>query len=246
MISKFLNVRRTRQGLLCFTALVGFAGLAAAPSARAVTTIQPDSAVPNDTFSIEVVGYNTANPAANDYLINPLLAPNFGTTQAFAGGALNNQTLVVSSNEIVNNGFITDFISLNVPSNFVPAGTVDHANEPLNAIQFSIGNYLGGTDPLNLSPAVSAYTATGSVTFNFSGVNISNAVPLTSMNPGGTAFSAFGLVYTADGSDISNSQVSAFSFSLTYAAPVPEPSMKATLALGALGLFFVVRRRARA
>ena len=212
----------------------------------ATPSVEPASVVPGATFSIEVVGYNTSNPAANIYLINPSLAPTFGTLSAYANSALNGQTLVVNSNEFVNGNVTTDFVSLSVPSNFVPAGTRDNAGNTLNAIQFSLGVYLSGTNPLNLSPAILAYTATGSVTFNFFGVNTSAGVPLTStLSNGGQSFSAFGLVTaTPSTADISNNQVTSFSFTLTYTS-VPEPSTNAAIALGVAGTLLVVVRRGR-
>ena len=245
MISKLLfNFRRTRQGLLCLTTLVGLAGLAAAPSAHAVTTLEPASVVLGDTFSFEVIGYNTNNPGANIYLTNQFLTPTFGTISAYGNSALNGQTLVVNSNEFVNGNVTTDFVSLSVPSNFVPAGTKDNAGNTLNAIQFSLGIGFGGTNALDVNPAILAYNATGAVTFNAFGVNTSNAVPLNStLSNGNQSFSAFGTVFaTPLTADISNNQVTSFSFTLTYTS-VPEPSTYAAVALGVAGLFLVMRRR---
>ena len=245
MIHRILStVRRTRSGLLCLTTLVGLTAFAATPSAHAVTTIEPASVVPGDTFSFEVLGYNTNNPGENIYLTNQFLMPTFGTTAAYLNSALNGQTLVVNSNQYVNGSTTTDYISLNVPTNFVPAGTKDNAGNTLNAIQFSLGIGFGGTNPLDVNPAISAYTATGSVTFNTFGVNVSSGVPLNStLSNGNQSFSTFGTVFaTPLTADISNNQVTAFSFTLTYTS-VPEPSTYAAVALGVAGLFLVMRRR---
>ncbi len=245
MISKLLfSIRRTRQGLLCLTTLIGLAGLTAVPSARAVVSLEPASVVTGDSFSVEVIGYNTSNPGANIYLINQYLMPTFGTIAAYGNSALNGQTLVVNSNEYVSGGTTTDYVSLSVPSNFVPAGTKDNAGNTLNAIQFSLGIGFGGTNPLDVNPAILTYTATGSVTFNSFGVNTSNGVPLNStLSNGNHSFSTFGTVFaTPLTADISNNQVTSFSFTLTYAS-VPEPSTYAAVALGLGGLLLVVRRR---
>ena len=148
----------------------------------------------------------------------------------------------MNSIQYLSNGFITDFITLSVPSNFVPAGTVDNGGHTLNAIQFSIGDYLGGTNSLNLSPAISAYSVSGTATFVSNGVTTSGAVPMTSTLTNGTAFSTFGAIITTPSTaDISNNDVTAFSIALTYA--VPEPSTW-TAMIGGLGLLgFGLRRR---
>ncbi len=232
------------------TALIGLVGLAAFSSVQAaVPSLETNGVVANDTFSIEVVGYNTANPGANIYLIYPLVTPAFGTTQNYANDALGGQTLTVISNESTAGGITTDFISLSVPTNFVPAGTLDNAGNTLNAIQFAFGNYFipaGYTgNPLDLSTAAAGPNATQAVVFKISGVTVSSSA-LATVTPsnGNTALSAFGQTTTA-GTDISNNQVTGLSFTITYAA-VPEPSTVGAMLLGAAGLigFMVVRRRA--
>ncbi len=247
MIPQLLHtLRRARKGALQITAVLGLAGLAAVSSSRAsVVSVEPSVVTPtNDTFSFRVVGYNTSFPAQNIYLTQPVDFA-FSTTASYPGFALNNQSLTVSSTQYLSGNNVVDFFSFSVPSNFVPAGTTDNGGHTLNAIQFSIGNYLGGNNPLNLSPAISNATVTGTVTFVFNGATTSGAVPMTTtLDNGGTALSTFGAVFaTPSTADISNNQITAFSITVTYA--VPEPSTYAMLALGTAGLFMVVVRRRR-
>lgn len=240
MLLRFLNtLLRASKGILPASALLGLAGLAV-PTARAVTSIEPAGVVSGDTYSLRIIGYNTAYPSQNVFLTFPFDAT-FGTTASYANYALNGQTLTVSSTEYVSGNTVNDFFSFSVPSNFVPTGTTDNGGHALNAIQFGIGIYTTGTNPLDLSPAISSYGNTGSVTFVNQGATTSGAVPMNpTLSNGGTAFSTYGQV-NATSADISASQITAFSITLTYA--VPEPSTNAAIALGAVGLFLVVKRR---
>ena len=239
---------RARLGAACTVALLGLAIL---PSARATSTpFEPGTVAAGDTFSIEAVGFNTANPANDIYIFATNLNPTFGTTTGYANDALAGQTLTVSSSEFTSNGTTTDFISVSVPSNFVPAGTTDNGGQPLNAIQFSFGNYLGGTNPLDFSLALTTYNVATAATFNFNGTTTSVPGGSTStLSNGGKSLSAFGQVMaTAPTTDISNNDVTALSFTITYAA-VPEPTTTGAVLLGAgslLGLAIYRRRSVRA
>lgn len=233
-------LRRTRR-ILQTAAVLGLLGLAAAPSARALTSIAPDTVVPGDTYSIRIIGANLSFPDQNIFLTFPIDAT-FGTTTSYANYALGGQTFTVSSTQFISGNTVNDFFSFSVPNNFVPAGTTDNGGHPLNAIQFGIGIYSTGQNPLNLNPAISSFANTGSVTFVFNGATTSGAVPMNPTLTNGTAFSTFGQV-NATSPDISTSQITAFSIVLTYA--VPEPSTNAAIALGAAGTLLVVVRRRR-
>ena len=246
LLTSFFHLRRTTTHV---TAIVGLTGLAAFSSAHAsVPSVQPNTVVTGDTFSVEVVGFNTADPGANEYIILPGLTPTFGATTSYANDALGGQTLTITSTEAVIAGITTDTISLSVPTNFVPAGTKDNDGNILNAIQFSFGSYLGGSNPLNLSTAATGFTATASVIFKVAGVTTSAAAPATvTSTSGGTAISSFGqTTSTPSTTDISGNQVTGLSLTVTYAA-VPEPSTNAAILLGAAGLVgtIVVRNRRR-
>ncbi len=242
MISLFpLFSSRTRGGAVFITALLG---LAAAPMARATLfEFEPSTIVPNDTFSIELVAYNTTTPSGDIYAIQPGLTPTFGTTQTFANDALGGQTLTVTSMESTSAGITTDTIAIGVPTNFIPAGTTDNNGNVINALEFSIGNYLGGTNTLDFSTALTAPVSTGAVVFKLNG--LTTAAALT-QNPilsnGNKSYSDEEAVQSASTTTpISGSNITSFSITLTYA--VPEPSTIATVVLGAAGLLWLAIRR---
>ena len=230
---------RSRFSAIRVITLLGCSGLAAFTTSKAAVP----TVVPGDTFSIEVVGYNTSEPQDDIYLVDPTLSPVFGTTTRYPKDALGNQRLTVVSSESTDGTTTTDTVSLSVPKNFVPAGTVDNGGEPINAIQFSIGTYLGGTDPLDLTSAASLDNATQAVVFKFNGVLSSGSAPATAtFSNGNTSLSAFGQTTTTG--DISQDDVKGLSLTITYAA-VPEPSTLGAVLLGAGGLigWTAVRRR---
>ena len=199
-----------------------------------------------DTFSIEAVGFNQANSSGDIYIIQPGLQPTFGDTETFAGDALEGQTLTETSSESTTGGITTDTISISVPNNFVPSGTTDNNGNIINAIQFSIGIDLGGTNPLDFSMAIGSYTPSGTVTFQNSPPTtaaIPEQNPMLSNN--GTSYSDFEQTMSANQTiPISENDVTGFSISITNPA-VPESSTWAAMLVGAglLGLTF--RRRFR-
>ena len=209
-------------------------------------SVAPSAVVAGDTYSIEVVGFNTSEPTDDIYLILPTLTPTFGTTTTYASDALGGQTLTVTSSETTTGGVTTGTFSFSVPTNFVPSGTQDSGGMALNAIQFSFGDYLGGTNPLDLTKAATGFSATSTVTFKLNGVTTSLSAPASFMGNGTTQFSAFGQTTSPAGTDISNNQVTGLTITITNA--VPEPSTSAAVLLGAAGLCWltVKRRRVRA
>lgn len=252
MIKHMTSSLRARLGAVCTLAL---ASLAVLPSAHAkVNAVDPAAVVTGDTYTIELLAFNSTNPSGNFYVINPNLTnPTFGTTQTFAGATFNGQTLTVSSSESTNAGVTTDTIAISVPNNFIPTGTVDNNGNVVNELAFSIGNYLlpaGGTgNTLDFSTAVNNPVVTGTAVFTLNG--ITTATGLT-QNPvfsnGNKSFSDREDVQSASTTtSISGNNVTGFSITLTYAA-VPEPSTYAAILLGAGALLWVTiqRRRSRA
>ncbi len=246
MIHRLLSTfRHSHPGLFCLSTLAGLAGLAVAPSARAITTVQPSSVVPNDTFSFEVIGYNTNNPAGDIFLTATNLQPTFGSTNSYANSALGGQTVTVSSAEYTNSGVVYDLINISVPTNFVPGGTRDNAGNTIDAIQFGIGDFFSlSHNTLDYNQPLTASSVQGSLSFIFNGANASQATPMTTtLTNGNQSLTTYGATFaTPQGTgDIANNQVNAFTILITYA--VPEPSTYAMIALGVAGLFLVTRRR---
>lgn len=248
MLSQIFSLlRHARRGVLCSVASLGLVGLAAVSSVQAVS-LEPANVVPNDTFSLEIIGYNTSYPEQNIYLTQANLLPAFGTNNSYTNAALGGQTLSVASFEYVNAGVVNDLINISVPNNFVPAGTVDRGGHVLDAIQFGIGNFFAvNPDPLDFNQPLTSYTVQGSISFRYLGANASGVVPMTTtLGNGNQSLTTFGAVFaTPQGTgDISANQVNSFTLLITYpAAAVPEPSTHTAVALGVAGLFLVLRRR---
>ena len=251
LLSSFLHPRCAAAHV---TALVGLAGLATFSSAQAfVPSVETDGVITGDTFSIEMVGYNTTATASNIYIIQTNLNPTFGTTQTFANDALGGQTLTVTSSQTGTTTNFVDTITISVPTNFVPAGTTDNAGNIINGIVFSIGSYnipTGGTaNPLDFNTSLTSAKYSGSVqgtmTVSTSLAGSQNPV-LTNNNmslSNEEGIQTF-VTGTTTPRDISTNGINQFTFTVS----VPEPSTYATVLLGAAGLCWltVARRRARA
>ena len=221
------------------------AALAALFTVAALNFARASVVVPGDTFSVEAVGYNTTAPSGDIYLIAPTLQPTFGATQTYADDALNEQSLTLTSSEYTVGGVTTDTIVASVPTNFVPTGVTDNNGNIINAIQFSIGIDLGGSNPLDFSTALSAPVSSGAVIFHLNGVATPGSVPQNpSLSNGNRSYSDFETVTSSSvTSPISGSDVTSFSITIT-SATVPEPSTVGAVLLGAGLLVVTLRRRA--
>lgn len=247
------SIRSSRGRLLA--ALLGLVGLTALSNARAVGFVaDPAVVTPADTYSIEILGYNTTTPSGNFYAIANNLTPTFGLTQTYANSTLvAGQVLTVTSSETVNGGTVTDSFRISVPNTFIPAGTVDNNGNVVNALVFSIGNYYiptGGTAntldfTLPLTPGSTTLTGTLGYTLN----GTPGSLGLT-QNPqysnGNRSLSNAEAGQTPNGGAISQYNPNSFTLTVTY--PVPEPSTTAAVILGAGALLWITvqRRRVRA
>ncbi len=222
--------------------LLSLATLTAALAARAVE-LSLAGVYPNDTFSIDITGYNQANPGQYINLIPSVSMATFGTTTTYAGAASGGQNLTVSSVEYIANGQHNDYFTVSVPTNLVPSRTADKGGKPLDALSFSIGNFPGGTNTLDFNTALTDHQTMGSLAFINQGAVASQAVVMTTvLTNGNTSFSTIGSVTAVN--DISNNQVSEVGILVTYA--VPKPSTYAAVPLGTFGPLLVVRRCRRA
>ena len=249
MITPFPSSRRAA---VCLTTLACLAGLAAFSPARAeVPSNQTNSVVPNDPFGITLTGYNTTEPQYDIGLIQSGLSPvfNSGTPQTFANSALGGQTLTVTTTQTGTATNFVDTITITVPTNFVPAGTVDNNNMIINGIVFSIGTLYGGTSTLDFNTSLVGARYSGSaqgtmlVNTSLAGVQnpqVTNNNMSLSNQEGIYSFQANGTTPR----DISAFGINQFQFTIA----VPEPSTYATVLLGVAGLCWltVARRRARA
>lgn len=229
-------------GASCFVVLLGLTGLVLPAAVHAA----PDTVSPADTFSVELVAYNTNDFSGNIYAIQSNLTPVFGLAQAYPNAALGGQTLTVSSSESVSNGAVTDTITISVPTNFVPTGTLDNHKNLINAITFSIGVYQGGTDPLDFTLPLSNPVSSGTATISPMGVTSTIPIPQQNavLSNGNMSYSNEEGVFiplTAMTS-ISFDQVTSFTFTITN---VPEPSTTAALVIGAVGMGRMTFRRRR-
>ena len=145
----FRPFRHARWGVAHLSALLGLATLALLPAAHAASYADPATVNTGDTYSIEILGYNTTTPSGNFYAIANNITPTFGSTQTYTNSTLvSGQVLTVTSSETINAGTVTDSFRVSVPTTFIPAGTVDGNGNVVNALVFSIGNYYiptGGT-----------------------------------------------------------------------------------------------------
>ena len=240
----------TRKLLLLALGLVSLAS--AASTSRAVGFVaDPAVVTTGDTFGIQIIGYNSANPGGNFYAIANNLTPTFGTTQTFANSAANGQTVTVFSSETINNGTVTDTIRVSVPNTFIPAGTLDNNGRVVNSLSFGIGSYYlpaGGTaNPLDftlpLTPGSTTLTGTLGYTLNGTPGSLGLAQNPIYTN-GNRSLSNAEAGTTPDSSDIGVYNPNTFTLTITYPVAVPEPSTYVLLVLGAGALVgFAVRRR---
>ena len=239
---------RARLGAAGTLALIGLAALPL-NQAKAVLA-DPAAVVTGDTFSFEMIGYNTNTPGGDFYAIAENLTTTFGTTQTYTNDTLvNGQVLTVTSSETRNGNVFTDNIQISVPGTFIPAGTTDNNGNVVNALEFSIGNYnvpMGGTfDTLDYTTAINLSSVTGTLGYTNGGkpgsLGLTNT---TTLSNGGASFSSEEAGQTPKGGDVSAYSPSSFTYTITYQA-VPEPSTDAAILLGAGALLWITVARRR-
>lgn len=217
--------------------------MAAGLSAAVLGLGTPASAavVPGDTFSVGVIGFSDADGI---YLVSPLTAT-FGSMQTFTGAGPNGQDVTVTSSETIGATMTTDFVSISVPDNFVPAGTTA-GGEPINFIQFDLNTDNTDPDGLDFLQPISGATYAGSLIFFGGPLALSPQVTLSNAN---TTLGMSEAAQTLDGSDFSPALVRGFTFSVTYANPVapsvPEPASWALMIAGFGAVGYGMRRAVR-
>ena len=198
--------------------------------------VAPAAVTPLDTFNVAAVGFNSNGSGA---FLTAKLDPTFGLTQTFANSALGGQSVTVTSSESIGLSTTTDTITFGVPTNFIPAGTTFNGL-PITTLEFDVGGFNAGTDPLNFIAPIdpSTLTLSGSILY---GTN--STIPLT---PGDTLFAgnsaiALSTSINAGGGDLSGFAIRSVTFTATYATTVPEPTTVAGLVIG--GVALLARRR---
>ena len=233
-ISKFMRTGHRRTAI---AALLGVTGLVCGRAADA-------QAIAGSTFSLDAIGYNGAEPLDYVSLFTQPVTATFGAEQTFPAAGLDGQPVTVISSESTFQGATTDNVFVYVPSNFVPVGQTDAAGAVIDAVEFSIGDYLGGTQTLDFSTPPQDAVSTGGITFHLAGVALPEGLTQNqTFSNGGYSYSDYEQV-TADATStpITEYSITAFSFAVTYDA-VPEPSTNAMMLLGAGGLLCMVWRR---
>ena len=192
----------------------------------------PSLVTPNDTFSYDILGYNTAS-GTGYFLTNNNIAT-FGATTTFTGDGIDGQDITVASSEAIGATTTTDTFTISTPTNFINETSVNGLT--ITGLEFDLGNANSGSDPVNLLLPVASYTAIGKSIYN---TNSSiTLTPGTTLGTGNTSYSAVeGL--QAGTTAITGFKVHSFTYAITYSnVPVaaPEPSAWAGLVIGSLGL----------
>lgn len=240
MITQNPSTLFTRLAALAATFCFAFATASAVtPRANLVNNDQPiqvfapgsDIVAPLDTFNIAVVGFNAASVGA--FIVSPLTAT-FGMTMTFPGAGLGGQTVTVTSSESFSGPNTIDTVTISVPTNFLPAGTVI-GGTPVTTLEMDLGGYNAGVNTLDFATPITGATYTGSMLYS-GGTFALNPGPNTVLtNSDMSLKTAEGV--NAGGGDLSPFAIRSFTFTATYAT-VPEPSSIALGALGTIALLF--------
>ena len=219
-----------------------------APITSSASLAEPSLVVPGDTFSLAVTGFSFSDNQDGIFL-TPAITATFGTTQTFAGsGPTAGQTITVASSEVVGATRTTSTISISVPTNFAPAGTVTNGGAPIGVMFFDIGQFNGGTNGVNFALPITSPAYAGSLLYGAgAGTTLdlsSSAATNAALTGGGTIF-ADSVGVNAGGTDLSGFAVRRFTISVSYANVVPEPSTFAFVGAGVVGLGMVLRGRSR-
>lgn len=176
--------------------------------------------IPLDKFDIAVVGFNSSNERTP---LTTVEDATFGQTQTYPDAALASQTVTVSSSEVVGPITTRDNITISVPTDFAPAGTLDDGS-PIEAMYIDIGGFFFGTDRLNfvLPINTAAYNPSLTVLFGTSAKTNINFYSAFSDSNAALSTAAFA---PSSGSDASGQNIRSFSATLSYpTTPLPEPA----------------------
>lgn len=233
------NPRHRVRTRLCLAALC-LTGASFQAKGAALSTeldLTPAAVTTLDPYSIAVLGYNTDSGFSTG--LTSQLTATFGATQTYPGAGLGGQDVTVISSETIGATMTTDTFTISVPTNFDPAGTMVGGTDPVTLIEMDIGGYNAGTNPINFAGPISSPTYSGSVLYGTNSTASLNPITGAVLGGGGTTlYSREGV--NAGGADLSPYNVRSFTFTVTYANPVPEPATW-TMMLGALGVLALAR-----
>jgi PEP-CTERM motif len=218
-----------------------FATVAVLVIAAASGTQARAQVVVGSTFDIAVTGFNSGQ-TAGIFLATPVDLP-FGTTQTFNNSALGGQVLTVSSSEVVGATNITDTITISVPTNFIPAGTVSTGTTPVQVAFAELGGGNAGTDLLKFqTPLPAGYANNTSLVYSGGTLSLGNQATGNDQLSNGNMSLSSAAGVSAGGTDLSGFDINEFQFQIVYPIPaVPEPSSLVLLGVG--GLIPMLRRR---
>ncbi len=238
-----------KKSFVLSTVTAAVALLAGASAAKAVSTefslpaVQPSVVTPGDTFSFDLLGYNTAS--GSGYFIGEG-DPTFGTTTTFTG--YDGNVITVTSSEAVGATTTVDTFSFTTPTSFLTDTTINGVT--ITGIELDLGNANSGAanglaagDTVDLLTSTASATGKGTTTYNTT--TKANLSPGTTLSNGNSSYAAVEGIQAGTAA-INQYTVHSFTYTITYSnlPLIPEPS---SFALGALGLAacagVVLRRR---
>lgn len=223
-----------KSSLLC---AIAAAALLVGPSAAKAVDLQLNAVTPLDTFSFDLVGFNIASNVGS-YIAGPASAT-FGTTTTLLGAGINGQNITISSSESIGVTSTTDTFTISTPTNFLSQDSIN--GTLINGLQFDIGTLNSGSNAVSVLLPITSYTAAGSTIY---GTNTTVPIGTTTLFPTTTSYAAaLGVNTASDTTAINAFTVHSFTYSITYANVVPEPSTWAMLGFGAIVGAVVIRRR---
>ncbi len=212
--------------------------LAASPSAKAISPML-SLVTPADTFSFDILGYNTAS--GSGYFVAQGV-PTFGVTSTYTG--IDGQVVTVSSSETVGVTNTTDTFTVSTPASFITDTTLNGLT--ITGLELDLGNANSGAAN-GLAAGNTVDTVLPITTYTGSGTTLYSTSTTTKLTPG-TTLSNSGMSYAAvEGIQAGTSAINQFNvrqFTYTIVYPnVPEPSTWAMCGLGLVGGAVMIRRR---